>query len=239
MIITMLETKILPSRRIAGTRILDIGEFSPRFPLYLAERGAHVTVHDINFTPKTEEVYRQQGITYVQSNLNEIREKPLPVQAPFDVIIWLEVIEHIQDSPIYIFKEFERLLRPGGCLIVGTPNAARLSSRLRLLRGKHPYHHTIKHMYYMAEQYLGHRREYLPSEIDAILQWEGFEIQRRIYYNGTLEDHKKHPWFFRYPYLLVTLLFPRLRWQYIVFAQKKKPRQEPDRCLVKNIKKCC
>jgi dolichol-phosphate mannosyltransferase len=48
---------------------------------------------------------------------------PFP-SARFDVVICSEVIEHIPDDP-RIFQELTRILRPGGTLILGTPDYGR------------------------------------------------------------------------------------------------------------------
>lgn len=42
----------------------------------------------------------------------------------FDVVICSEVIEHIPDAPP-VFTEMTRVLRPGGTLILGTPDYGR------------------------------------------------------------------------------------------------------------------
>jgi SAM-dependent methyltransferase len=48
---------------------------------------------------------------------------PFPTER-FDVVICSEVIEHIPDHP-QVFQELTRVLRPGGTLILGTPDYSR------------------------------------------------------------------------------------------------------------------
>jgi len=55
----------------------------------------------------------------------------------FDVVIATDVIEHILDTEAFV-SELARVVRPGGTLIVTTPNQAWWWSRLRLLFGKVP-----------------------------------------------------------------------------------------------------
>lgn len=62
-----------------------------------------------------------------------------PAPAPYDLVVAGEVIEHLQTSPPVVFRFFRSLLRPGGELIVQTPNAASLAKRWALLRGRNPY----------------------------------------------------------------------------------------------------
>jgi len=47
----------------------------------------------------------------------------------FDVVVMLEVVEHVRDPVGYIRRAY-RVLRTGGCLFVTTPNATSLSRRL-------------------------------------------------------------------------------------------------------------
>ena len=51
-----------------------------------------------------------------------------------DIILCIEVIEHIARSDIFL-QELMRLLKPGGAVIVTTPNGDNLIRRLRLLFG--------------------------------------------------------------------------------------------------------
>jgi len=46
----------------------------------------------------------------------------------FDIIILFELIEHIQ-NPSNLLKECHRILKPGGILLLNTPNAASFTAR--------------------------------------------------------------------------------------------------------------
>jgi SAM-dependent methyltransferase len=65
--------------------------------------------------------------------------KPLPYDnRTFDGILNSEGIEHI-DSQIALLQEFYRILKPGGILIVTTPNLLNLEGRLGLLLTGHAH----------------------------------------------------------------------------------------------------
>ena len=65
-------------------------------------------------------------------------EDPLPFEdASFDAVVAGELFEHLQ-FPDALVAEIRRVLRPGGMLVGSVPNAFRVQSRLRFLRGRPP-----------------------------------------------------------------------------------------------------
>ncbi len=53
-------------------------------------------------------------------------------ETSFDLVVMLEVIEHLENIP-HAFREIARVLRPGGRAIVSTPNRLNASSRIHHL----------------------------------------------------------------------------------------------------------
>src|SRR5215469_1347305 len=85
----------------------------------LAERGWRVV--------STEYRTRKRG--WVAANLNN----DLPFRtAQFDLVLMLEVIEHLPDIP-HALAEIARVLKPGAVAIVTTPNRLNVSSRIHYL----------------------------------------------------------------------------------------------------------
>lgn len=59
--------------------------------------------------------------------------KPLPFENnSFDYVVLAEVIEHLR-NPYQVMQELSRILRPGGKMILSTPNILNLKSRIRFL----------------------------------------------------------------------------------------------------------
>jgi len=55
----------------------------------------------------------------------------------FDLVVAGEIIEHIYDTDFFL-EEIRRILKPGGKLLISTPNIASLGRRLFLFFGKNP-----------------------------------------------------------------------------------------------------
>jgi SAM-dependent methyltransferase len=67
-----------------------------------------------------------------------------------------------------VLSKINRALKPGGVLILTTPNIASLFRRLRLLLGIQPIYHY-------------HVREYTMKEVVSLLREAGFEISKAYY----------------------------------------------------------
>ena len=62
-----------------------------------------------------------------------------PVVEPYDIVVMAEVIEHLHTAPSHVLACVSSWLRPGGTLIVQTPNPISLGKRLGMLLGHSPF----------------------------------------------------------------------------------------------------
>ena len=114
-----------------GKRVLDLGCRSGALTRHFLE-GNSVVGLDVDATAL--EKAAALGIEPVQGNV----EDPLPFgDASFDAVVAGELFEHLQ-FPDALVAEIRRVLRPGGVLVGSVPNAFRIQSRLRFLRGRSP-----------------------------------------------------------------------------------------------------
>lgn len=91
----------------------------------------------------------------------------------YDLILFVEVLEHLLVNPILLFRELWTHLAPGGRVFLTTPNLARASNRVRLLRGR-----SIKERgRYPLEggAVYGHVVEYTRDELDELFRVAGFD----------------------------------------------------------------
>lgn len=90
----------------------------------------------------------------------------------YDLILFLEVIEHLYTSPRQVLRFLKTALNPGGFILIGTPNAAALYKRYSLLTGRNPYEPIRE-----ERRNPGHFREYTLDELCAFAVQAGFEVR--------------------------------------------------------------
>lgn len=101
-----------------------------------------------------------------------VESEPFPFcDAAFDVVLFCEIIEHLQVDPIAVIREIKRILRHGGTLILTTPNVSRLENVARMVAGVNIYD-----PYSGYGPYGRHNREYNKHELYLLLTYCGFEI---------------------------------------------------------------
>jgi SAM-dependent methyltransferase len=101
-----------------------------------------------------------------------IEREPFPyTSGTFDVVLFCEILEHLLVDPAAAFAEIHRVLRPGGRLLLTTPNVARLENVARLLAGANIYDPYSGH-----GPYGRHNREYTMAELHRLLPAAGFVI---------------------------------------------------------------
>ena len=146
-------------------KVLDIGCYDGTIASEIIKKGNQVVGVDIS--PNAVRMAKKKG---VQACVCNIEEENLPSSfGKFDVIVAGEIIDHIFD-PDSFFQKMRSLLKPGGYLVLTTPNLAGLGSRLSLLFGRLPW---------MIENEVGrsgHIRYFTLSDLQRILRRNGFEI---------------------------------------------------------------
>jgi SAM-dependent methyltransferase len=89
----------------------------------------------------------------------------------FDVVLFCEVLEHLTNDPLPALIEIRRVLKPGGRLVLTTPNAACANNVLKVVQGK-----NVNDRYSAYGPYGRHNREYTADEVAALLRMTGFSV---------------------------------------------------------------
>jgi SAM-dependent methyltransferase len=96
----------------------------------------------------------------------------------FSTVVCSELFEHLSEDPMHMIAEANRILAPGGHLLLSTPNICALRSVAAVLKGYHPglfSLFTIRSGGNKVDP--RHAREYAPGEIQQVLEAGGFKLE--------------------------------------------------------------
>jgi methionine biosynthesis protein MetW len=116
-----------------GETLLDVG--CGEGTLAAMAREKFRAVHGIDISHEAVRLAAEHGVRAVRVNLNT---EPIPhPDMSFDAVVTLDVIEHVFD-PVRFVREIHRVLRPGGALVISTPNIRKLQRIWSIVRGRFP-----------------------------------------------------------------------------------------------------
>ncbi len=125
-------------------------------------------------------------------DLFDAEKDPFPYEDEyFSTVICGELIEHLFEDPMHLMSEVNRILKPGGHLVLTTPNIASLRALAAILQGFHPgfFPAYIRPSAPGGEADARHNREYTPHEIQRLMNDSGFEVARLD--TGPFRDEPK------------------------------------------------
>ena len=130
-----LRERLLAGGSAGPLRLLDVGPAAQTVLIRRSFPGA--TVDSLGFAnPQAPPRERERHVDFDLNRAGRIDERP--ALDPYDAIVFAEVLEHLATSPRAVFDCLAGWLRPGGLLVVQTPNALALHKRLRALAGRNP-----------------------------------------------------------------------------------------------------
>jgi glycosyltransferase involved in cell wall biosynthesis len=95
----------------------------------------------------------------------------------FSTVLCCELIEHLPTDPMHTMAEIHRILKPGGHVVITTPNIASLRAIAAIVDGYHPgFFPAYLRPEAVAKGDSRHNREYTPREIHLLLHYAGFDV---------------------------------------------------------------
>jgi len=177
---------------LAGKRVLDGGCGAGGYVRALRERG--IDAHGVEYDARKVELYRASAPEPDRVQVGDLAALPFPT-ASFEVVILNEVLEHVPDEPAAL-REVGRILRPGGALVVLSPNRLYPFETHGVIRRRTgafvPLARTLFVPYVPVR--LGKRvfdypaRNYWPHELRRLVSEAGFSIVDTAYLWQTFEN---------------------------------------------------
>ncbi len=113
----------------------------------------------------------------------------------FSTVLCCELIEHLFADPMHLMSEVNRILKPGGALVLTTPNIVSLRALAAILEGYHPgFFPAYIRPSAEGETEARHNREYAPREMRMLFEDAGFEAT--LLETGEFRDvpRPEHNW---------------------------------------------
>jgi len=156
----------LIQRYASGTNLLDIG-CAQGFFLYNASKAGYTTKGIEISQDAAEYAVKEFGLDVEAKSFEELR---FP-ENHFDVVTLWQVLEHVP-YPLTVLQEVHRILKPGGLLVVSTPDIGGIPAKI--LRKKW---WDIKRL---------HINQFTKKTLTDILQNGGFKNISSVSYRGFL-----------------------------------------------------
>lgn len=202
-----------------GAEVLSVGAGGAYVERALHEvLGARVTV--VEFPAAIEahaEHYARHGFRTVGADLSTPWHEATPGR--FDLAVSFEVLEHLPVSPLAHFRSLAGKLQPGGHVVLTTPNLARLSNLVRLVRRQPIFGDaTLAFEPTAYEREHVHRREYVASELEEAVRRAGLvHLRTRYLFNPGKHAGKAKTLAYR----TLCGVFPR--WKNVLLVTARKP----------------
>ena len=171
-----------PNRR--EMRVLDIGCAYGTLALF-CQRAGTGPIHAIDFVPRYmhQTFAREHQFDFRVAN---IELEQVPWAGGFDIILFTEVLEHLNFHPVGTLRKIRGLLNPGGRLYLSTPDAARWGRTTKYYQSLEEIPEPGKSERELIDD---HVWQYSEEEIRGVIESAGLKIIQFEYGMGTKGRH--------------------------------------------------
>lgn len=163
-----------------GRRILEYGAIPLLLTAALKALGHDVTALDV----APDRFSRSIAELDLTVKRCDFEVEPVPFSdGEFDLVVFNELFEHLRINPVFTMREVHRVLRPGGLLLLSTPNLRSLDGLRNILLHNRSVASGIYDEYEKLEKlgHMGHVREYTSREIVEFLARVGFVPEKLVW----------------------------------------------------------
>lgn len=156
------------------TSVLDIGSGVGTIDFYLASKGKKVT--GIEISQNAVEVAKANAKLFDLDKKITFIAAEFPHKVPdknYDLVIFSEVIEHLEDDQKAL-QDINKILKPGGLLIITTPSIHAPLYKIGLLNG--------------FDREVGHLRRYTKEGLAELVKKSGYKIVSVGQHEGILRN---------------------------------------------------
>ena len=149
-----------------GARVLDVGAGSGALSQRLHDGGFDVTAVDVDAS-----AWRAPNVELIVLDVE--RGIAGSLDGSFDAVCCVELIEHVE-NPWQLLRELFAVTRPGGTLVLSTPNVQSFVSRIMFLRSGH------LHQFEDADRGYGHASPITDDELRLVAEragWRAIEVR--------------------------------------------------------------
>ncbi|MDQ6837341.1 MAG: class I SAM-dependent methyltransferase [Actinomycetota bacterium] len=170
----------------ANSRVLDLGAADGSMAAALRDMGCRAW--GVELDPEAAELAAPYCEDLAVADLNDLDLAQRFAGQQFDIVLMLDVLEHLTD-PAAVLRGVGAVLAPGGWGVISLPNIAHVSTRLALLEGRFTYTDTG-----LLDR--THLRFFDRAGVDRLLAdsgWAMFDLERVTRRLGTTEIRLDHP----------------------------------------------
>ena len=142
-----------------GRNILDVGSGIGTFIKIFSEKGYTVTA--IDMSQQCLDMAKKLDLKNVRLIKDDICN-PKRLKGKYDSVVALDILEHIKDERKAL-NQMKKFLKPSGSLIISVP--------------------AFPTLYSLHDKKIGHYRRYRKKRIVALLEKQGFKIEKTLYWN--------------------------------------------------------